>query len=281
MIKKNQIVLCTSLCFLILLGIGLTDVLGAPIKHEASDFYSDSNDDYGYKYQICYDLQGDLVYEDATGSTDYAILATGICDESNDYLTTRIITYFYVSAYYKRVNYYPHQYTQYFWDPIPSGLITWTGDIDLHTDYYRWDWTVGGQEKYSDMFSMYAEHGSNYYSSQNSINGDYRYLGYDYVKKNGIFGSVPGYTYFDALIKLQVDNDLAEDYINGVFGGVPDESGWDDYILKFHIKLVAKFQYEFWGWHTRTTQTFIFGDGTPSSDLSNIPLVLGTIEGAS
>lgn len=277
---KFKFSLAISICFLAVFGFGMTDVLATPVLHEAHESFYSGDPEYGIEYSARYDLQGDVVYEDGSGYTDYAIWAAGVCDRDNDWLSTRIISYIYVSAYYIRQrDIFPLQ-TIYYWDPIPSGLITWTGDIDLHTDYYRWDWTVDSQEKYSDLLSMYKERGSKTCSSKNSISGDYRYLGYVNVYKIGQFGSVAGYTYYDALIKLHVDNALAEDWDEGHYewGGY---FYWVTRILKFQIKIITKFQYEWFGWKTAcSTQTFIFGDGTPSTDLSNIPLVVGTIEGA-
>jgi len=264
--------------FFIITGIFSSSVLATPIQHEAYENY------YAYKswsptsweqYSCSYDLQGDVVYEDSSGYTEYAIFTSGTNNYVYDVFTTRILVYFYVSAYFKRTHYYPNQYTEYFWDPIPNDLITWTGDWDFQTDHYRWDWTVDSQEKYSNLLGNAFEYGSGTYYSTNSINGDYRYLGYVKVTRND------GFTYYDALIRFHIDNNLAEDYVDGVFGGVPDVSGWVDRIIKFNIKIVTKFQYEFWGWHNIHTETFIFGDGTPSTDLSNIALALGTVEGAS
>lgn len=273
---KYKLSLAISFCFLTIFGFGPINVLAAPVLHEAYELYSYYYDPYGMHCYARYDLQGDVVYEDESGYTDYAIWLTGTNDYIYDVMSTRIITYIYISAYYVRDrDIFPLQ-TTYYWAPIPSGLITWTGDWELHTDYYRWDWTVSGQERYSTIYASLFKYGSGSYSSKNSISGDYRYLGYAVVTRSG------GWTYYDALMELHVDNALAEDHDGGIYTPSGEGWFWITRLLNFRIKIVTKFQYEWFGWRTAfTTQTFILGDGSPSSDLSSIPLVLGTVEGAS
>ena len=194
--------------FTFLTTFGLADA----VLHQAYDEYYYSN---GYRHYIGpYRLSGDVVYEDGSGYTDYAIWMAGNCYHEPTYYSTRVLVYFYISAYYEQENLYPHHSYQYYWDPIPSSLISW-GDFEVHPEASRWDWTIDQQQFYSTRSGFYHDLYSTFQGdySANSVNGDYRYIGYTRGDKAG------GHTDYDALLRLHVDNNLAKAYKNGVFGG--------------------------------------------------------------
>jgi len=268
--KKIQLGLIIFLPFLCIIGFCIYPVAAQAILHEAVE---ETSSGYG-AYISRIDMQGDAVYEDESGYTEYALWLNGKNGYDVMWFSTRILVYIYYTAYYKIQHILPHSYVSYEWGTPPIDLMEWTGDWDYNQDHSEvWQWEVGNQEKYCNGENWGGTSGSGSYYSTYSQDGGYRYLGWVKSAKSGDWHK------FDALLRLHIDNAEAENWGNGVLyeeypGGI-----WIEYIEQIKVKLVFKFQYEWFGWKTLSTHTHILGDGTPSGDLSSIPLVLGTLYG--
>ncbi|MFX1499056.1 MAG: hypothetical protein ACFFBH_16185 [Promethearchaeota archaeon] len=277
--RKSQLSLIVSILFLVITGLLISPANAQAFKYEAHEekFYGEWDPIYGQEvqYEIRLDLQGDIVYEEGSGYTEFAMWLYGVNLDVWDYtFSRRILIKMYATAYYKNVYIIPRRPTQYYWGPIPNGLIQWTGDWDIHLDVSgtQWQWITNGQTKYSDGSDNTAAQGSKSHSSGNAIDGIYRYLGWAKVQKKTWF------VYFDGLLKFHIDNTLANNWDNGIY----HEEGstfWVESITKLQFKFIVYFQYEWFGWRSSKVFTIILGDGSPSSDLSAISLVPGQIIG--
>ncbi len=268
---KKEIVLSVSILAIALFGLCFNSVFAATLDEANSSAYGTAG---ASVYQSRVDIQGDAVYEDASGSTDYAVFITA----SNWFWTTGYSTktyaYIYVSAHY----YYEYDSgigNYNIWDAVDTNLISWEGDYVFDHDGESWEWWVDSNEYYCNGNDETTTSScSTSYSASGSDQGTWQLLGYFYVYK------AANRHKYDALLKLQIDNSKAEEYIEGRRYYDPDDGWYTETISEIRIKMYFKFYfYSWWAWHLDKTQTHILGDGVGAGDLASIPLVEGTVDG--
>ncbi|MHA2105865.1 MAG: hypothetical protein ACW981_20750 [Candidatus Hodarchaeales archaeon] len=257
----------------------------APVS-AATSFYAfqdKSNTNGGFQSLYSYGkLQGHAVYADTgTGSTDWYL---NIRNRINDPLIggghrfMQVYAKIYVSAYYKQlICGYTGCSTSYYWNPIPAGLVTLSGDYTYTSGPTSVTWQVG-----LSGYSMSTNVGITgattvNHRTRDSIDGDFRYIGY--------LKSWRGFGYFNTLdarilVNLHLSNSLAREYDNGqVFAGsMYYQETW---IQKLQVKLTFKYQncciFGFF-YFDAGTQSFVLGDNNPSStDTTGFDLVPGSV----
>ena len=244
--------------------------LGVAEQDEAED-YVHTTEIYSY-YKSWVDLQGDLLYEEEAGFTRYAIFVKEELSFWNSWHATRIYVEMHVSAhYFWEVDFGPNQA---FWDPAPDGLVDWTSDYEFNCDDDIWQWEQDGDDYYCNGHETSSTSGTTRATSETSTtSGDWRNIGYLRVDK----GWPSGYQKWDALIKLHIDNEDAEDYYDGIYNYDPGVGFYTETITEFQFKIRVVFQYYYGGYHTDSTHIMILGDGEGTGDLSSIPLLYGII----
>jgi len=271
--KKELIFLLLSMgIFFMIFSITTPIAYCTPTLHKAWSF-KDYHKFASY-YSSRVDLQGHCVYEDGAGAADYAIFVYGNNHFWVEY-TTLTYVFIYASAHYYYV--YDQGNNENYWAPSPTDLIIWDSDWTYNPNGEAWFWKIDNNEYYcthnddsstSGVYTGTNENGAN--------NGIWRKLGYIYVKK------ISGTHHFDALIKLQIDNDKGAEYHDGRRGYDPDKGWYTQTITEIRIKIIFEFYFfDIWGWHRDAILTHILGDGTGQGDLSSIPLIEGVIEGLS
>jgi len=225
-------------------------------------------------YQSWCDLQGDVVFEDEAGYTEYAIFTMANLHYWAGNLDSRVTIDFYVSSqFYKN---YDSWTDETYWDPIPSGLISWTGDWIFNHNYDDeiWQWGVSSNDYYCNgPVCSTTSSTSQVVSQENSVNGDWRDLGYVRVTKS-VANQI-----WEGLFKLHIDNGIAKDYRDGIRGYDAGKGWYTLSVLKMQFKLVYTFQLEWYGWQTDATRTHILGDGVGDHDSTDMPLVEGIVYG--
>ena len=242
----------------------------SPTLHKAWSF-KDYRIVWSY-YSSRVDLQGHCVYEDSAGTADYAIFAYGKNQFWTGWYSTLTKIYLYASAHYYYV--YDQGNNENYWAPAPTDLIIWDSDWTYNPNGEAWFWEINSNEYYCTHND--AQPTSNVYTRTSEVistDGIWRYLGYVSIQKQN------ANHVFDALIKLQIDNDKGDEYHQGRRGYDPDKGWYTQTITEIRIKIEFKFYFYEWGWHCDNVQTHILGDGTGQGDLSSIPLIEGVIEG--
>jgi hypothetical protein len=271
--NKKEILFVTTIFTIVFFGIFLTNGFAATIDEASSSI--DTNVSFS-SYHSRFDIQGDFVYEDAAGTTDYAIFMAIENWFWTTGFSTRTYSYLYVSAHYYYV-YDSGEGNYDTWAPIDPNLVSWGGSYVWNPNGQDWEWTVSATDYYcngneEDTTSSVTKS----YDNTGADDGIWRKLGYFYTSKSGNRHK------YDALLKLQIDNAKGEEYVDGRRYFHPDDGWYTETISEIRVKLYVKFYYyDILGWHLDSTHTHYLGDGSGTGDLSTIPLVEGTVDGLS
>ena len=220
-------------------------------------------------------IQAHAVYNENNqgGVTAYGIWIHGIYDLI---FCTKVVVYIYLSTeyYYEEINWKTMEYFHYtYWDPSPSTFMSWDGEYSYNSAVPgEWTWTAGGEAYGMSLSASYKANPYARYRSENSVSGDYRYLGW-FKSEYDMFGGHE----FSALLKLHLINDEAQKWANGIYS-------YNYYveqltkITNLRIKLVFNFYfYANYIWWLQSSRTYILGDGSPATDLNYIPLTSGSV----
>jgi len=270
--KKALIFLLLSMgIFFMIFSINTPVAYCTPTLHKA---WSSMNSKIGASYYSSrVDLQGHCVYEDDTGTADYAIFVYGKNLFWNGWYTTLTKIYLFVSAHYYYV--YDQGNNENYWAPAPTDLIIWDSDWTYNPNGEAWFWRIDNNEYYCTHNDVQSTSNVNTGTSESiSTDGIWRYLGYVSVRKQN------ANHIFDALIKLQIDNDKGDEYHQGRRGYDPDKGWYTQKITEIQIRIVVTFYFlDIFGYHADASHNHILGDGTGQGDLSSIPLIEGIVEG--
>ena len=224
-------------------------------------------------YNSRVDIQGDVVFEDDVGTADYAIFITA----ENHYwwatTSTRTVVYVYASAHY----YYEYDsgigdYDE--WDSVDPNLILWENHWSFDEDGGVWQWEIDSTEYYCTGNDESTTSGcSTSITESGQDDGIWQRLGYIIVAKTMASHK------FDALIKLTIDNQKGEDYIEGRRWYSPDDGWYSQYITEIRIRARFIFQYYTTAWSTDVEHNHYLGDGSGTGDLPSLPLVEGVVDG--
>lgn len=227
--------------------------------------------------------QGHLVFADgASGWSIYTMYLGGGFEYDPPSDGTKIVVKLYITAHYK-LTYYPFgspAYAEHYewWGPPPLDLIQWNGLMNYGASTpgtVTWYAEIGGEYKgFSMSFGYsYTPNAFSGWGTGSSESDIYRYYGYFKSQYNTNDHS------FQALLKFDVSNQLANDYYYGLYENVYSYPyGYTiTWITGIQIKLKWYYYYRFfwtyWHFHTYT------GDlHDEPLDLSEILLYPGAVE---
>jgi subtilisin len=241
--------------------------LAADYNQEMAEEFDDDGDDFLHVRTIHQIVHG------TSGEESFPIYLRGNYENKVLY-SQRMYFKIYMRVYYKdswfRLFPNPSSGTDYYWDPLPSGMIEWSGsffDYEKYPDGDLWRYRIG-TDYYYFPYGCFSDGTSTSltYSTESNSN-DWTYLGYFGVASSGKH---------DVLLELDVDNTIAADYANGYM--------WEDlatgtfhtvYIEKIYIKIVAEYKYYFFGWRLDKSIPITLGDGD-DPDFNDIDLASGS-----
>lgn len=235
--------------------------------------------DRGHRFEAHARAQGHFVFaEDSSGWSTYTMYLGGYQRFSNwPWLGTKILTKIYITAHFKeyRVRWGRPPIISEYWGPPPLNLIQWNGIRNYGASTpgsVQWTANIGGEYKgFSMSFGFsFTPSAVSSWGSGSSTSDIYRYYGY--------FSShyTPNEHSFQALLKFDVSNSLANEYYDGIYEDLPDGFKITS-VLGIKIKLYWKYyQYYWWSW--RQVQTYPNGDlHDEPGDLPEILLYPGEV----
>jgi hypothetical protein len=157
------------------------------------------------------------------------------------------------------------------WEETPLNLIQWTSSYDSTPAISTWNFSKGETEYKMPYGKDISTNPSvSTYGTQSAVSG-WRYMGYYRCNTHGNY---------DALLKLRVNNELAEDYATSGVSEIIDPYLYTYRILQMEFKVEFEFQsYVYiypsgWQWYTMSTHTYTFGVGG-TYDVSEITIESG------
>lgn len=256
--KTKKVVIKLGLIFLVsVVLVSLVPTVRADTQVFAKDDYTASGGREAHAR-----AQGHLVFADGYSGWGIYTLFLGGCYTDPPWYTdgTRVRTYIYITAHYKRIYWHYGQYPEYYywWGAPPLNFIQWNGICSYGASTpstVTWSAQIGASYEGFSMSIGFQHTPNPYYSwgGASSISGDYRYYGYFFSQ---YIGDIPSPHSYQSLLKLDVSNSLANDYFYGVFEN--QQYGYSYlYITGIQIKLVWKFDYRSWWtwWQYGSTYT--------------------------
>lgn len=233
----------------------------------------------GYQYlDSVADVQGHAVYDDSGngGYENYAVFVYG----RNTFSGSKTNVIIYVTALHEtKVIAIPSgQVTTYsYWGPPPIDFITWDGDMDYGaTTPGVWQYTLGVTIQSFNFGYTYTSTAS--YTAYPKVNPP---VVEDIYRNMGYFKSLysDGGHKFKACVRLQVHNNVANEWASGVVNYNPGVFYATTKILSIRVKVIFKFYHSDWD-SLKGTHSHLLGDGVnPDNndiDINQIPVVVGS-----
>ncbi|MFX1374394.1 MAG: hypothetical protein ACFFA0_01145 [Promethearchaeota archaeon] len=235
--------------------------------------------DRGLRFEAHARAQGHLVFaEGFSGWSVYTMYLGGY--ERIDgwpWLGTRILTKIYITAHFReeRIRWGHPPIINEYWAPPPLNLIQWNGIRNYGASTpgtVQWTANIGGQyQGFTMSFGFsYTPSATSGWSPASSTSDIYRYYGYFTSQYTSDAHS------FQALLKLDVSNSLANEYYNGKYTELTD--GFKiEYIRGIKIQL-SWIYYKYYWWSWRLYQTYPNGNlHDQPGDLPEILLYPGEV----
>ena len=201
--------------------------------------------------------QGHVVFDPVGGACDYCLWVQAEAYSPWIWYDSQVQVKIYTQCKYWIKP--PSGSGYYQWAAAPINIMQWDGVFDYNVDVpLSFDWSYGASAFGMSLGTSYDNSPSTNYGISQSTVGSWRYLGW-FKSYTGSWAPSQKMT---VAMYLQVNNDLASDYYDGVVS--PDR--YYRKIIDFRFKLEVK------NLNTGTTHTYTLGDDVGEYDLPYIPL---------